>query len=904
LTLEKGKWNASIRDVKTDTDNLKKSAGSWSDGVGKVGKQFTVAGAAITGSILGIIKKTADVGEELIHVSEKTGIAVETLSAYRLLAQQTGTSLDSVARGMKGMAASMAEAQKGAGDGAVAFKAMGISATDSSGKLRPMNDVLLETADLFVNMEDGAEKNRLAVTLFGKAGMEMIPMLNAGREGMEQSIKTAERLVIVFTREAAEGAHAFNDRLDELKAAAGGVGKSLAMTLMPTMTDLIKKVTDTVANIGKWVQAHPALAKGIMEWGLKIGALLTVLGPMLVIIPKIIALKKTWTTILGPLGQQIGGLGTPVSTLSGLLGKLPLVAGAAFVGWKIGEVIGEITGLDTAVENVTTKIIDRLGLWKGSAELVRSGADRTAKTHEFLAQATAKAGREITDINTAAKILSGHYRFVGDELVNVTAKTDTASGAHKKFAPNIADVAAAMEAAKAAGQRWSDFLGSMNIVTGDSSKRIEELYGWKDRLKDMFVAGAVDMAHYRDATKSVSDELYKYGTAIETPVLTTHKWADVLAQLPGTFQDVTYGVETDADRLKFWSSQLDHSTNTLMALIFQVNQFQLALLGIYIPTPDFGVYSSAVMTATSDMGGAFDGLFNDVAQGFGGTFQDILSGATSLKDSLGQIWGNIKDAFFTMAGEVATKWATGLLKSLVTDTGSAIKTAVDSVASGAKTLVSSIGGVAQAAGGLATGIGAAVGSFLGTALAGLIGGGPSGHQQQQQINDTKDSRNYLANISNWLFSAGTGFGGSARGFITDPLLEKCGNVMDTIRTTGQYLGGKLDEVKGVLSKIPKAQYGHVSTATEMIVTHGTPSVPEVTAPLPDLQRALALARAADLSRQQKMTQQIFNINNVVNLDGTIITDREYTRTRLMPEIITALESHFKKSEFQRGLGVA
>ena len=41
--------------------------------------------------------------------------------------------------------------------------------------------VLLQVADVFANLEDGAVKTALAVKLFGKSGMDMIPFLNRGR---------------------------------------------------------------------------------------------------------------------------------------------------------------------------------------------------------------------------------------------------------------------------------------------------------------------------------------------------------------------------------------------------------------------------------------------------------------------------------------------------------------------------------------------------------------------------------------------------------------------------------------------------------------------------------------------------------------------------------------------------
>lgn len=58
------------------------------------------------------------------------------------------------------------------------FSRLGVSVTDAAGQLRPTEDVLLDLADAFAAMPDGAEKSALAVKLFGKSGVELI--LNQG----------------------------------------------------------------------------------------------------------------------------------------------------------------------------------------------------------------------------------------------------------------------------------------------------------------------------------------------------------------------------------------------------------------------------------------------------------------------------------------------------------------------------------------------------------------------------------------------------------------------------------------------------------------------------------------------------------------------------------------------------
>src|SRR6185295_12004135 len=85
---------------------------------------------------------------------------------------------------------------------------------------------------------DGAGKTALAIALFGKSGAGLIPMLN--QYGSEQAKVNAEakRFGQVLSTETAVAAGDVHDKLDTLKAIAGGFGNSLLATTLPALKDL------------------------------------------------------------------------------------------------------------------------------------------------------------------------------------------------------------------------------------------------------------------------------------------------------------------------------------------------------------------------------------------------------------------------------------------------------------------------------------------------------------------------------------------------------------------------------------------------------------------------------------------------------------------------------------------
>src|SRR3546814_2755066 len=57
-------------------------------------------------------------------------------------------------------------------EGSKALQALGVAATDAHGQIRPTEQVLLDLAEKFADMPDGADKAALAIKLFGRERSE------------------------------------------------------------------------------------------------------------------------------------------------------------------------------------------------------------------------------------------------------------------------------------------------------------------------------------------------------------------------------------------------------------------------------------------------------------------------------------------------------------------------------------------------------------------------------------------------------------------------------------------------------------------------------------------------------------------------------------------------------------
>jgi len=91
------------------------------------------------------------------------------------------------------------------------------------------------------------------------------------------------------------------------------LGQEIGDNLLPVITPLIDKVTEIVGKVSDWIKENPELTENIVLWGAAIGALMLVLGPLLIALP---------------------GIVTAVSALLSPIGLVVIAAGALYLAFK------------------------------------------------------------------------------------------------------------------------------------------------------------------------------------------------------------------------------------------------------------------------------------------------------------------------------------------------------------------------------------------------------------------------------------------------------------------------------------------------------------------------------------------------------------------------------------------
>lgn len=122
--------------------------------------------------------------------------------------------------------------------GSATLKQMGINASDARGRLKPVNDVLLEAVDYFQRHAGASNNAALANGLFGRSGYELLPILEQGRAGLAAISAEAAKYGLIIDEAGVRKNAAFAAQLRVAGMAVKGLTIGLGNALLPAVTAL------------------------------------------------------------------------------------------------------------------------------------------------------------------------------------------------------------------------------------------------------------------------------------------------------------------------------------------------------------------------------------------------------------------------------------------------------------------------------------------------------------------------------------------------------------------------------------------------------------------------------------------------------------------------------------------
>lgn len=351
-------------------DELKKTAGeangltqalqNVSDKAGVVSEKTkglsTLAGG-LGLAMIGNAYASAQAADELNTLSRNLGVSVEELQKMQYASDLIDVSMDQ-------MTGSMEKLTKQMGSNSKVFEELGINIYNADGSLRDATDVWYESLEALSQVENGTERDRLAMELFGKSAMDLSGIIDDGGAGLKAYGDEAEDMGLILSKDDVDAANKFNDAIDKLKATAGASFLEMGATLAEELTPALEKIVEIASQIFTWFASLDGSTQAFI---LTVLGLVAAISPIAGIISTITGMAAALNVAMLPMIGTIGAIVVGIAAV--------VAAGVAlYKNWDtIKKKAGELwNNIKTTFENIKKSISEKI---EAAKEAVKKAID-------------------------------------------------------------------------------------------------------------------------------------------------------------------------------------------------------------------------------------------------------------------------------------------------------------------------------------------------------------------------------------------------------------------------------------------------------------------------------------------------------------------------------------------------
>ncbi len=208
-----------------------------------------LAAGAIVAGFIEMSKRGLELADNLGKLQQKTGLAADTISTFSFAARFADVEQESLAKGLVKFTKAMDDYDKGASKarGAIA----NLFGNENALKGLGMDQRLQKIVEKLATLEPGAKRTGAAIALFGKAGAELLPLMDElGTEGFDKLSAKAKKLGLDLSKDARDAAENLKRSMITLSAEAEGMATQFLMGMAPQVANAVDGITEATAGAG------------------------------------------------------------------------------------------------------------------------------------------------------------------------------------------------------------------------------------------------------------------------------------------------------------------------------------------------------------------------------------------------------------------------------------------------------------------------------------------------------------------------------------------------------------------------------------------------------------------------------------------------------------------------------
>jgi hypothetical protein len=246
---------------------LKRETGEFSKKMAEIGTGIMAVGASLGVAAFKGIENVSSKAQNINNLTKELGnISSDSVQVYANMLHKVGIDQDVFQKGVARLAKNMTEVKLGgSAEMQRAFKALGLSVTNMHGSLRSTDEMMLQITDRLSKMKDSTAKTGLIMSLFGRSGKELIPILNQGAAGFEEERKAMQENGELMSSSEISNLVKTKQKLVEIQEKLEGMVVRVVASHINQINSLIDKVSQIADGISKWVKNNKGLVDGLAK---------------------------------------------------------------------------------------------------------------------------------------------------------------------------------------------------------------------------------------------------------------------------------------------------------------------------------------------------------------------------------------------------------------------------------------------------------------------------------------------------------------------------------------------------------------------------------------------------------------------------------------------------------------
>lgn len=309
--------------------DIPEGAGKALNSMGKFSAGSVAKMSLIVAAIAAVVKAIKQLNEVTLEAAGRaddfltqsaiSSVPVELLEEWQYAAPLIDVPVETMTSSMTKLVRSMAEAQAGDEKMTEAFERLGVAVDDGNGHLRSAQDVFYDTIDALGQIQNGSERDALAMEVLGKSAQDLNPLIKAGSAELQKYGEEARKAGYVMSEAMVGALGDVDDAHERLMLTMEASKNQLALQWAPAskeamelFADLIKTAGDQLEKSGLMSNLAEILASllSILQAGIDIAKMTPGLNQSLTILKLTLGGISELLAVIADAADLIAGIFT------------------------------------------------------------------------------------------------------------------------------------------------------------------------------------------------------------------------------------------------------------------------------------------------------------------------------------------------------------------------------------------------------------------------------------------------------------------------------------------------------------------------------------------------------------------------------------------------------------------